>query len=507
MKHYKLKSLTICKTLLCSRSFTNRSFTILQLLAIMSTSFSEHIGYFGSLPCMPSTWTGEMATAYGVQGDHEEWGTSQQETCREGSEREIFAVARPQASHATGTVFSEWRGAGQPERWLLDRGSSGVGVTGGIGGDGRTARSVQSPLLRGPTETAGSDGPAADGSVRRGGGGSMQPLHGSRSINTTATRSMLHGRPRGCNQPGPILYGSPMSDDQTGSMCRASGSMPAGSVSMVYGAGFMSGDGSSLLHGPQTHMPQTSSMPASRSGDGAVGSKRLEPAQPHAQTAKNEPTSAAGNDSTAVAGHSNKRKRRSGTWTDAQLAAAVAAFDAGCHIATAAKDICIPASSLRDHIYGKTMKRKKGRQGVLTVEEETSLVKWMMEMQDLAHPISILERRRKVAEITQERWTPFKDGIPGRGWLRWFRNRHPELTLRSPQGLEEGRARGLNPTSVASFYSNLQKVYEENGYSPSQIWNADESGAQAGRNGGGTLVFARKGSRSSTQQYQTTMST
>ena len=110
-------------------------------------------------------------------------------------------------------------------------------------------------------------------------------------------------------------------------------------------------------------------------------------------------------------------------------------------------------------------------------------MKWMLEMQEHAHPICIMELRRKVAEITQDRWTPFKDGIPGCGWLRWFQNRHPELTLRSAQALEEARAKGLNPNSVASFYDNLQAAYQQHGYSPSHIWNADKSGAQAGRSG------------------------
>ena len=186
-----------------------------------------------------------------------------------------------------------------------------------------------------------------------------------------------------------------------------------------------------------------------------------------------------------------RRRRQTGTWTDNQLAATVAAVDAGCGLATAARNMEIPATSLRDHIYGRTIKRKKGRQGVLSVEEESALVKWMLEMQEHAHPICIMELRRKVAEMTQDRWTPFKDGIPGRGWLRWFRNRHPELTLRSAQALEEARAKGLNPNSVASFYDNLQAAYQHHAYPPSHIWNADESGAQTGRSGGGTLVFAR----------------
>ena len=134
----------------------------------------------------------------------------------------------------------------------------------------------------------------------------------------------------------------------------------------------------------------------------------------------------------------------------------MAAVDRGSKIAAAARDAGIPQSSLRDHLYGRTLKRKKGRQGVLHDQEESALVKWILEMQEHAHPISIFELMWKVAEITQERWTPFKDGIPGRGWLKWFRNRHPELTLRSTQGLEEGRARRLNPGSVSSFYENLQ---------------------------------------------------
>jgi hypothetical protein len=72
---------------------------------------------------------------------------------------------------------------------------------------------------------------------------------------------------------------------------------------------------------------------------------------------------------------------------------------------------------------------------------------------------------------------------------------HPELTLCAAQGLEHTRAKGLCPQSVQSFYTNLEKLYAIHHYSPSRIWNCDESGAQAGRNSGG-LVLARTGSKS-----------
>ena len=120
-----------------------------------------------------------------------------------------------------------------------------------------------------------------------------------------------------------------------------------------------------------------------------------------------------------------------GTWTDAQLVKAIAAVDARSNITTVARVFGIPPSSLRDHMNGRTVQRNKGRQGVLTKDEESALVQWILQMQEHAHPISILKLKNKVTKITQERWTPFKEGIPGQGWFRWFCHRHPELTLRT----------------------------------------------------------------------------
>lgn len=80
---------------------------------------------------------------------------------------------------------------------------------------------------------------------------------------------------------------------------------------------------------------------------------------------------------------------------------------------------------------------------MLTVEEEAALVQWMLDMQDVAHPISITELKMKVAKITQERWTPFTNGILGRGWLQCFCNRHLELVLHCLQGLRKGMSQGV----------------------------------------------------------------
>ena len=67
---------------------------------------------------------------------------------------------------------------------------------------------------------------------------------------------------------------------------------------------------------------------------------------------------------------------------------------------------------------------------MLSVEEEAALEKYMIDMAEYGHPLSIEQLRWKVALMTQERPTSFTDGIPGRGWLRWFKNRHLDLLVR-----------------------------------------------------------------------------
>jgi hypothetical protein len=125
------------------------------------------------------------------------------------------------------------------------------------------------------------------------------------------------------------------------------------------------------------------------------------------------------------------------------LDATLAAVDVGESIRSAGRCFGIPPTSLRDHIYGRSLERKRGRQGVLSNKEEAELVDYILKMQDLGWPMTIGLVRLKVAQICQDRSKPFTNGILGQGWLRWFRRRHPELTLRSSQGLEVKRARNL----------------------------------------------------------------
>ena len=117
-------------------------------------------------------------------------------------------------------------------------------------------------------------------------------------------------------------------------------------------------------------------------------------------------------------------------------------------------------------------------------------------MQQLGHPLTPMQLRFKVAVATQGRSTPWSgSGVPGKGWLRRFRHRHPEVVNRQSQGLEVARAHALNPSTVATLYANLEFLYSSYKYPPAHIWNCDESGVQVGQSGGAT-VLAKRGSRS-----------
>ena len=96
----------------------------------------------------------------------------------------------------------------------------------------------------------------------------------------------------------------------------------------------------------------------------------------------------------------------------------------------------IPKSSIRDHMNGRTKTRKMGPKGVLSEEEEIALCTYIEDMAECGLPLIPSQIKIKVGQMTQGRMTSFKNGIPGASWWKWFRRRHPELSMRTLQGRE-----------------------------------------------------------------------
>ena len=72
--------------------------------------------------------------------------------------------------------------------------------------------------------------------------------------------------------------------------------------------------------------------------------------------------------------------RKNSNWSDDQLHRARRAVDKGARISSAADFYRIPVSTLRSHVHGITLTRKRGKASVLTALEEGKLVAYLHEM-------------------------------------------------------------------------------------------------------------------------------
>lgn len=66
-----------------------------------------------------------------------------------------------------------------------------------------------------------------------------------------------------------------------------------------------------------------------------------------------------------------------------------------------------------------------------------------------------------------------ESGVAGKRWLSGFMDRHPEISIRSPEPTSLARARGFNKTSVLKFYEILDSLPQ---FPCCRIFNVDETG-------------------------------
>ena len=108
-----------------------------------------------------------------------------------------------------------------------------------------------------------------------------------------------------------------------------------------------------------------------------------------------------------------------------------AVIDNGMALKKAFRIFGVSPSFLRDHLYGKTEERHRVIKPTLKLHKEKKLVDYVFKMQDLGHPLTLVELYLMVVVATKRRSIPWNGpGVPGKGRLRQFRRRHPELDTR-----------------------------------------------------------------------------
>ena len=145
----------------------------------------------------------------------------------------------------------------------------------------------------------------------------------------------------------------------------------------------------------------------------------------------------------------------------------------------------VPKSTLQRRVKGtvKGHKHVSGRSPVLMMEQEEELVTLIKHLAKRGFPL----RRQEIQALAYQYAAKHnligfskKNKRAGQYWFDHFLARHPDLSLKKPEGLSSARAAGLNPTVVSKWFDCNKQVIEELGIHdlPSHIWNCDETGMQ-----------------------------
>lgn len=164
----------------------------------------------------------------------------------------------------------------------------------------------------------------------------------------------------------------------------------------------------------------------------------------------------------------------------------------------AALQFGVPKTTVIDHVKGRIKEGSKpGRSCEIDPALENQIVLRVLEASKAGFPYTKRRLLAMVGNIARrlEIQTRFKNGIPGEGYWRKLKVRHPELTIRNPEALPQCRMTMLNTNVVNHYFDDLGKLLAESHLTsqPKCIWNCDETGIQLQHKP--TKVVAQKGVR------------
>lgn len=184
--------------------------------------------------------------------------------------------------------------------------------------------------------------------------------------------------------------------------------------------------------------------------------------------------------------------RKIGKHTQEEMKIALNLIKDGKKIRQAARETNIPFTTLQR--YYKKLCESSTEENVRLVpnycvnmifsaEEEKILKDYFRNCANLFYGLTIKECRQVAYEMAQRnnKKIPISwhtNQMAGRDWLRSFRSRHPDLSLRKPEACSLARASAFRREAVEVFFSNVENVIKR---SPAfangaRIFNLDETG-------------------------------
>lgn len=159
---------------------------------------------------------------------------------------------------------------------------------------------------------------------------------------------------------------------------------------------------------------------------------------------------------------------------------------------------------------GKAANKQLGRfTRCFTTEQEKELVRHCIFMENRFFGLRIKDLRYLAYEFASRNGIRHsfnkEKGLAGKDWVLSFLARNKELSLRAPEKTSIARAISFNRHNVSAFFGLLIEIYDRYKFTPSQIYNVDETGittvpnkpskvvATKGKKQVGTLSSAERG--------------
>ena len=119
----------------------------------------------------------------------------------------------------------------------------------------------------------------------------------------------------------------------------------------------------------------------------------------------------------------------------------------------------------------------RSAQQLLTIEQENSLVAWILALETEGHAPTHGTVRQMAAQIVRVSGGPEQ---VGRKWLSRFLTRHPELRSKIGKNIEVERIQNTNSEDISTWFSHFRRVQVDYKVAPENIWNMDETGVALG---------------------------
>ncbi|KAG5893839.1 hypothetical protein JTB14_002565 [Gonioctena quinquepunctata] len=115
--------------------------------------------------------------------------------------------------------------------------------------------------------------------------------------------------------------------------------------------------------------------------------------------------------------------------------------------------------------------QKIGNKRIFSEANEHLLVSFLKTASKMCHGLT----KKQTRELAfSEKWKV--DKIATVEWLRGFRTRHKDLSVRKPMSTFLSRATSFNKINVSTFFEKLTGIYEKYNFLPHMIFNSDETG-------------------------------